>query len=409
MKILVLNSGSSSIKYELFSAQDFSVLANGLLERIQEPGGRLTHRWKDPSGDLRQAVYDREVKDHREGLMLVEAAIADSGILPSCTELFGIGHRVVHGGELFREPALIDQNVVDTIRELIPLAPLHNPANLMGIEASLAHMPGVPQVAVFDTSFHQTIPQHAFLYALPYELYARHHVRRYGFHGTSHHYVAEMAADHIGGRLEELNLITLHLGNGASAAALRNGRSVDTSMGMTPLEGLVMGTRCGDLDPAVQFYLGRSTGKSNDELESLLNHESGLRGICGMNDMREIQRLAGQGDPKARLAIDIFCYRVKKYIGAYYAVLGRVDAIVFTGGIGENAPLLRKCSCEGLERLGIIVDNEKNESPRPGAYEIQNDEGSVKLLVIPTNEELAIARLTARKISESNALSKEGR
>jgi len=262
-------------------------------------------------------------------------------------------------------------------------------------------------VAVFDTSYHQTIPQHAFFYALPYELYTEHHVRRYGFHGTSHQYVAGMAAGHIGRPLDALNVITLHLGNGASAAALEGGRSIDTSMGMTPLEGLVMGTRCGDLDPAVQFYLARSTGKSNDELESLLNHESGLYGICGANDMREVRRLADKGDLRAQLAIDMFCYRLKKYIGAYYAVLGRVDAIVFTGGIGENCPYIRKGACDGLERLGIIIDDERNQSPFEGIYEIQHAEGPVKLIVIPTNEELAIAQQTVQKIKEMGVESKK--
>ena len=243
MKILVLNSGSSSIKYRLFDARDYTVLAMGLLERIAESGSRLTHHWRGQSGTLQETVYDRQVQNHREGLMLVDTAITESGILGSCAELFGIGHRVVHGGEVFHGPTLIDSSVVDVIRRLAPLAPLHNPPNLMGIEAAIGHMPGVPQVAVFDTSFHQTIPQRAFLYALPYDLYAEHHVRRYGFHGTSHQYVAGMAAGHIGKPPEDLNVITLHLGNGASAAALKGGRSIDTSMGMTPLAGLVMGTR----------------------------------------------------------------------------------------------------------------------------------------------------------------------
>jgi acetate kinase len=407
VKVLVLNSGSSSIKYRLFDAVDYSLLAMGLLERIGETGSRLSHHRRGPSGEFTETVYDRRIQNHKEGLMLVESAIAESGIVGSCADLFGVGHRVVHGGEDYHAPTLIDNTVVDTIRRLAPLAPLHNPANLSGIEAAIEHMPGVPQVAVFDTSFHQTMPQRSFLYALPYDMYTKHHVRRYGFHGTSHQYVAERVADHIGKSLEELNLITLHLGNGASAAAIEGGRSVDTSMGMTPLEGLIMGTRCGDLDPAVPFYLGRSTGRSGDELESMLNHGSGLLGICGLNDMREIQRLADEGEPKALLAIDMFCYRLKKYIGAYYAVLGRVDAIIFTGGIGENASRIRKRSCEGLERLGIIVDDRKNESTHEGAIEIQKSEASVRVLVIPTNEELAIAEQTVRKIKEAGAASRK--
>ncbi len=402
MKVLVINSGSSSIKYRLFDAKDYSMLAMGLLERIGEPGSRLSHHWRGPTGEFTETVYDRRIQNHREGLMLVDSAIAESGILGSCSELFGVGHRVVHGGETFYEPTVIDAAVVDAIRKLAPLAPLHNPANLMGIEASLEHMPGVPQVAVFDTAFHHKMPPHAFHYALPSDMYAKYHVRRYGFHGTSHEYVAGKVAVHIGKPLEELNIITLHLGNGASASAIRGGRSIDTSMGMTPLEGLVMGTRCGDLDPAVSFYLGRSTGKSGEELESMLNHESGLRGICGLNDMREIQRLADRGETRARLAFDMFCYRVKKYIGAYYAVLGRVDVVVFTGGIGENSPDVRKDSCKGLEGLGIIVDDKRNNSHGDGICEIQKEEGSVRLLVVQTNEELAIARQTMQKIRSLN-------
>ncbi len=401
MKVLVINSGSSSIKYRLFSAQDFSVLAAGLMEKIGEPGSRLSHHWRGPSGEFTETVYERKIQTHREGLRLVDSAIAESGILGSCAELFGVGHRVVHGGEAFHEPTVIGDTVVNAIRKLASLAPLHNPANLMGIEASLEHMRGVPQVAVFDTSFHQTIPRHAFLYALPYELYEKYHVRRYGFHGTSHQYVANKAAEFIGKSIDELNMITLHLGNGASATAVSGGKSIDTSMGMTPLEGLIMGTRCGDLDPAVQFYLGRCTGKSSDELESLLNHDSGLYGICGVNDMREIQRLVEQGDRKSRLAIDMFCYRVKKYIGAYCAALGRLDAVVFTGGIGENSPTVRKYSCEGLEGLGILVDDEKNGLHHKGIYDIQKAEGPIRLLVIPTNEELAIAKQTVQKITET--------
>jgi len=403
MRVLVINSGSSSIKYRMFNAEDFTVLAAGLLERVGEADSRLTHHWLSASGEYGETVYDRQIQNHREGLMLVDAALAESGSLGSLSELFGVGHRVVHGGEVFHKPTLIDKTVIEAIRKLIPLAPLHNPANLAGIEASMEHLPNVPQVAIFDTSFHQTMPQHSFLYALPYELYTEHHVRRYGFHGTSHQYVSKKAAEHLGKPLEGLNIITLHLGNGASAAALKGGRSMDTSMGMTPLEGLIMGTRCGDLDPAIHFYLWRSSGISNEGLESLLNHQSGLRGICGVNDMREIQHMADQGNPRALLAMDMFCYRVKKYIGAYYAVMGRVDAIVFTGGIGENAPRIRKGACKGLDPLGILLDDEKNESHSKDVFEIQRTEGSVRLLVVPTNEELEIAQQTVKKILPSTA------
>jgi len=308
------------------------------------------------------------------------------------SELSAIGHRVVHGGESFREPTLINAAVVKQIRDIIPLAPLHNPANLMGIEVALQQAPDVPQVAVFDTAFHQSIPAHAYRYALPDLFYIEQHVRRYGFHGTSHGYVAKQAAALLGKPLTSLKLITLHLGNGASAAAIAQGRSVDTSMGMTPLEGLMMGTRCGDMDPAIHFYLSRTTGLGNDEIESLLNTESGLKGICGANDMRAVHRLAEAGDAQARLALEMYCYRIKKYIGAYYAALGGLDAVVFTGGIGENDALVREQCCTGLETLGIVLDTQKNASTRSGAFALHRETSLVSLLVIPTNEELEIAR-----------------
>jgi acetate kinase len=398
LKVLVINSGSSSIKYRLFDGGDFSVLASGMVERIGEPISRLQHRWRKHSGEFDEITRSLPISNHREGLQHIGSATSQSGVLRDESELLGIGHRVVHGGEVFHEPALVDDTVVAAIRELIPLAPLHNPENLLGIEAALERYPHVPQVAVFDTAFHQSIPPHAFHYALPYDFYKAHHVRRYGFHGTSHHYVAKRAARYLGKPLEALNLITLHLGNGASATAIRAGKSVDTSMGLTPLEGLVMGTRCGDLDPAIPFYLGRRTGKPNEELESLLNHQSGLKGICDANDMREILHLASEGNPRAQLAIDMFCYRIKKYMGAYFAVLGRVDAIVFTAGIGENAASIRKRCCDGLAGLGIFVDDQKNAESCGKLSEIQGDGCPIKILVIPTDEELEIARQTVQRI-----------
>jgi acetate kinase len=311
---------------------------------------------------------------------------------------------VVHGGEFFHEPTFVDDRVIDAIRGMIPLAPLHNPANLIGIEVAMKQRPDVPQVAVFDTAYHQSMPPHAFHYALPQELYKKHHVRRYGFHGTSHLYVAKQASEHLGKPLDNLNLITLHLGNGASAAAIKAGESVDTSMGLTPLEGLIMGTRCGDLDPAIHFYLARETGKSMDEVETLLNNESGLKGICGVNDMREIIRLVGEGDEKAELAIDAYCYRIKKYIGAYFAVLGHVDALVFTGGIGENAALIRQRSCENLSGLGIMLDEQKNSSCVGTFMPVHSRESKVGILVIPTNEELEIARQTQECIEDHRSM-----
>lgn len=394
MKVAVINSGSSSVKYEVFESSDFSVLSSGLLERIGETESRHIHRLHEPSGRVRETVRRGRVANHEEGFRFILSAPGDSPMIEDPSELLGIGHRVVHGGEAFREPVLIDENVIETIRDLVPLAPLHNPANLLGIEAARQVFPGVPQVAVFDTAFHQSMPPHAFVYALPYSLYALHHVRRYGFHGTSHRYVAKKAAAHLARPLETLHLITLHLGNGASASAILKGVSMDTSMGMTPLEGLVMGTRCGDLDPAVPFYLGRATGRSPAEIEALLNKGSGLKGICGANDMREILRMADLEKPLARLALDIYCYRIKKYIGAYFAVLGHLDALIFTGGIGENAAPVRKRCCQGLEGLGITLDDWKNEKACDEILEIQCDGGPVKVLAIRTKEEREIAEQT---------------
>jgi acetate kinase len=397
MKILVINSGSSSIKYRLFNMNDRSAVAAGLLEQIGESESRLTHRSPDEKGETTSVVKNDRVADHRAGFDLISQVLNETGALRDRRNLYGIGHRVVHGGEKFREPTIIDRDVIETIRRLIPLAPLHNPANLLGIEIALETAPQVPQVAVFDTAFHQTIPISAFRYAVPQNLYDDHHVRRYGFHGTSHCYVAKQAALYLNSPLESLNLITLHLGNGASVTAIKDGISVDTSMGMTPLEGLIMGTRSGDIDPAIIFYLSNEAGYAPDEIESLLNRQSGLKGICGMNDMRAIGRLAGKGDEKAKLAIEMYCYRIKKYIGAYYAALGRVDALVFTGGIGENAADIRYRCCEGLSGITIEVDRNKNDRQSDSIFEIQKKSG-LKILVIPTNEELEIAEQTVQTI-----------
>lgn len=402
MKLLVINCGSSSIKFEVFEGKDCRLIAGGLLENIGTLKARLRQkrRLEDGTFDFSETV--EPVADHAGGFELISRVNARDKIVASEAELFGIGHRVVHGGERFQEPTLITDEVVAAIRGLIPLAPLHNPANLLGIEVLRKSFPRVPQVAVFDTMFHQTLPPRAYHYALPHELYEKYHVRRYGFHGTSHFFVAQEAARHLGRALEETNLITLHLGNGASATAIKNGRSIDTSMGLTPLEGLVMGTRCGDLDPALHFYLLRKTGVTPEELEEVLNSRSGLKGLCGSNDMREILELGDRGDERARLAVDLFCYRIKKYIGAYLAVLGRVDAVVFTGGIGENAPVIREKILEGMELLGMAVDPEKNRNIRGNIAEIQPGKDPTKvgakdflpLLVIKTDEELEIARQT---------------
>jgi acetate kinase len=367
VNVLVLNSGSSSIKYRLFDMRDRRVLAGGVDERVgADPGVALD-------------------------------GIAES--LGEAPAIAGIGHRVVHGGERFREPVRIDAGVVETIRALAPLAPLHNPANLLGIEVALERWPHVPQVAVFDTAFHQTIPARAHRYAVPHEWYEQHGVRRYGFHGTSHAYVARETARFLDRPLEDLNLIVLHLGNGASAAAIAGGRSVDTSMGLTPLEGLVMGTRSGDLDPAVIFHVARQAGLTLDEIDAALSEHSGLAGICGVGDMRDVLARGEAGDERAALALDVYAYRIRKYVGAYTAVLGRVDALAFTAGVGENSPAIRARACDGLEALGIRIDPELNRKAPSGVRAIHAPDAAVRILVVPTNEELEIAEQTLRYIA----------
>ena len=387
MKVLVLNSGSSSIKYRLYDMSGNRALASGIVERIGESSGRVKHQISG-GGQSEVTEVFQPVADHRAGFHAIVEALKQFKLLRSPEELFGIGHRVVHGGARFTAPALVDDSVVAGIRETIPLAPLHNAPNLLGIEIARELFGGVPQVAVFDTAFHHTLPPHAFNYALPRNYAEEFHVRRYGFHGTSFSYVAARAAEFLRRSLESLNLIVLHLGNGASA---------ETSMGMTPLEGLIMGTRCGDLDPAVPFYLLKHAGVSAEELDHVLNEQSGLKGICGANDMREIQRLAEDGNHDAQLAIQMYCHRIKKYIGAYLAVLGRADALIFTAGIGENSTLIRARSCDGLAGLGIELDDEKNllvvQASQPARIrEIQSVHSRVKIMVVPTDEEQEIAR-----------------
>ena len=390
MKVLVINAGSSSIKYQLFEMPAGKVMAAGAVERIGE--AMASHRHRDGSGVETSTVM--HVADHREGLQRIGTVMKETGAASDLSELSAIGHRVVHGGEAFRQPTRIDEQAIQRIREMIPLAPLHNPANLAGIEVAMQQAPGVPQVAVFDTAFHQSIPAHAYRYALPEELYTQHQVRRFGFHGTSHFYVARQAAALLGEPLQALNLITLHLGNGASAAAIRQGQSIDTSMGMTPLEGLIMGTRCGDIDPAIHFYLDSVAALDSARLERLLNKDSGMRGVCGENDMRAVHHLADNGDPRAQLALEMYCYRIKKYIGAYSAVLGHVDAVVFTGGIGENDPWVRLQVTHEMDNLGLVIDDDKNQQDSTGSFAIHRDGSRVAILVVPTNEELEIALQT---------------
>ena len=417
MNILVINSGSSSIKYELFDMSGPRSMATGMAERIGEPVGRLQHRFRREGDTIEEDVQEQPIADHGEGLKLIAASLSRSGLVNDPRELDGIGHRVVHGGEKFRQPVLLDDRVVASIREHFDLAPLHNPANLLGIEVTLKACPAVPQVAVFDTAFHQTIPPYAYVYAIRYDYYERLGIRRYGFHGTSHLFVAKAAAEHLQRPLESLRLITIHLGNGASAAAIDRGQCVDTSMGLTPLEGLMMGTRCGDIDPAILTFLAKHEQMSTEQLDSMLNHKSGLKGICGDNDMRIVLQRADDGDARAELAIQMYAYRIKKYLGAYLAVLGGADAIVFTAGIGENAPRIRELVCSGLGHFGIATDRDRNSSARRETREIQTTDSEVRVLVVPTDEELEIARQTVDCIAaeqhrdefESSPSRREGR
>ena len=401
MKILVINTGSSSIKYQLFDMDQETVLATGMLERIGEDSGTLTHGTPARDGSPAKRVMEGVYPDHGRGLEKITALLMDPecGVIRDKSEIFAVGHRVVHGGEAFQAPRVIDDAVILEIQKNTPLAPLHNPPNLTGIRVARSIFPESPQVAVFDTAFHQTIPKKAYIYALPYDLYEHHRVRRYGFHGTSHAYVAEKAAAYLNRPLCELNLITLHLGNGASMAAIRNGQCVDTSMGLTPLEGLVMGTRSGDMDPAIPFFLANHLNMSLNDIDGLLNKESGLKGICGANDMRVVLDRASKGDDLAGLALEVYTYRIKKYIGAYAAVLGRLDALIFTGGIGENAPAVRERCCENLTCLNIEIDPDKNHQPNYGPRQISPPEFKVRVLVVPTNEELKIARETLRVVT----------
>lgn len=366
------------------------VLGTGIVEEI----GSEVSNIKLETFDNQILKESLQIKDHEAGFVAMRKLLSQSGILSSLKDLDAIGHRVVHGGETFSAPALIDEKVLDGIKAISPLAPLHNPAHIAGIESAIAQSEGVPQVAVFDTAFHRSLPQYAYMYALPYELYESLHVRRYGFHGTSHNYVSKTAAKHLNIPYKDFNAISLHLGNGTSATAIRGGKSVDTSMGLSPLEGLIMGTRSGDLDPAILFYLHREKGYSIAELDTLVNKQSGLKGICGQSDMRTIGQMCDDGDEKAKLAFEMFAYRIKKYIGAYSAVLGRVDALIFTGGIGENDSLLRAKACEGLGNLGLHVNLEANDCRCKVLTQIHESSSPVKILVVPTNEELEIAQQT---------------
>lgn len=388
MKVLVINAGSSSIKYQLYQMPESKVLAKGILERIGEKVSELSHYY-----DSRTHCVEVKVEDHEKGIELILDTLVDKdvGVMEDISEIGSVGHRVVHGGEEFTGSVVIDDKVIASIEKFADLAPLHNPPNLAGIRAAQKKLPKAKQIACFDTAFHTTIPEVAYMYALPYELYEKYGVRSYGFHGTSHRYVARRAAALMGRHKYDINAITCHLGNGCSVTAVMNGRSIDTSMGLTPLQGVVMGTRSGDFDPAVLFYL---TDKGYDlrTLNTLCNKKSGLLGISGIsNDIRTLEEFAGKGNARAKLAIDIFCYRIKKYIGAYAAVLDNVDALVFTGGIGENAVSLRQEICTGLTQIGIRIDPAANEAAVAKEADISSSDSKVRVFVIPTNEEVAIA------------------
>ncbi len=387
-RVLVVNCGSSSLKYRLVDVDDGSAVASGLAERVGQPSGRLTHR--------RPGAEDEEVErplpDHAATLSAVLDAFARCGPPLAEAGLVAVAHRVVHGGNRFSAPVLIDDDVLRAVRDLAALAPLHNPVNAVGIEVARQAFPALPHVAVFDTAFHQTLPPAAYTYAVPPQWARDHGVRRYGFHGTSHAYVSRAAAELLGRPHEDVNTVVLHLGNGASATAVAGGRSVDTSMGLTPLEGLVMGTRSGDLDPAIAAHLHRTAGLGPEEVDRALNSSSGMLALAGTNDLREVHRRIADGDESARLALDVFCHRVRKYVGAYLAVLGRTDAIAFTGGIGENDAVVRERSLSGLETLGIALDAARNRARSATARKISADGSPVTVLVVPTDEELEMAR-----------------
>ena len=396
MKILVINAGSSSLKYQLIDMADESVICKGLVERIGIEGSNIAHKIGGEKIEIKKPL-----KNHVEAIQLVLEVLQDKkyGAVSSMSEIGAVGHRVVHGGESFSRSVLIDDGVMDAIRDNIDLAPLHNPANIMGIEACRAGMPGTPMVAVFDTAFHQTMPKCSYIYALPYEVYEKYKVRRYGFHGTSHKFVAQQAAKMLGKPLEDIKLITCHLGNGSSVSAVKDGKVLDTSMGLTPLEGVPMGTRSGDLDPAILGFLMNKLNMNIDEMTAYLNKKSGILGISGISsDFRDLIAAAKEGNERAQLGLDVFCYRVRKYIGAYAAAMGGVDAVVFTAGVGENNSGLRKKIMEGMEYLGFEIDDAQNENGS-GAFAMTKPSSCVCGLVIPTNEELMIARDTAELCS----------
>ncbi|HAA47735.1 MAG TPA: acetate kinase [Synergistaceae bacterium] len=397
MKVLVLNCGSSSLKYQLFDMTTEEVLAKGLIERIGIEGSRIKH---EKTGD-EPVIFDVPIPEHKTGVRKMLDALLDEkhGLLKSLQELIAVGHRVVHGGEKFARSVIVDKEVLNVIEECVPLAPLHNPANLTGIKAMIELLPETPQVAVFDTAFHQTIPKYAYMYGVPYHYYEEHRVRRYGFHGTSHAYVSHRAAEILQKPFNELKIVTCHLGNGSSITAVDCGKSVDTSLGFGTVPGVLMGTRSGEVDPTLVLYLMEKENLDTKLMSHILHKESGILGISGISsDLRDVEEAAEQGNQRAKLALDMLCYGVRKHIGAYAAAMGGIDAIVFTAGIGENSSVVRKMVVEGLEFLGADVDPEKN-NVRGKERIISTDGAKVSVLVVPTNEELVIARDTKELIN----------
>ncbi len=394
MKILVINAGSSSLKYQLIDMETETAMAKGLCERIGIDGSKLNHT---PQGG-EKVVIEKDMKDHSDAIKMVLDALVDKehGVIADMSEISAVGHRVVHGGEMFSESVVINDEVKKAVSECIPLAPLHNPANLIGIDACEKAMPGVPQVGVFDTAFHQTMPPEAYMYGLPYELYTENKIRRYGFHGTSHKYVSQRAAEILGVKPEDINIITCHLGNGSSITAVKGGKSVATSMGLTPLAGTVMGTRCGSIDPAIVKFIADEKKLDLEGVDELLNKKSGVYGISGVSsDFRDLDKAATEGNERAKLALDMFVYSVRKYIGQYAIQMGKVDVLVFTAGVGENDGKMREAITKDLEILGVEINKELNSGLRGKEAEISIPNSKVKVLVIPTNEELMIARETA--------------
>lgn len=399
MKILVLNCGSSSIKYQLIDMDDQNLMAEGIIEKIGENIALFTYK----SEKYTVKKQKLQIDNHEVGLNLIISTLIDEdkGILKSLDDIDAVGHRLVHAGEHYADSVIVTDHVIEVMKECVSLAPLHNPANLKGVEAVSAAMPDCPQCGVFDTAFHQSMPEKAYLYALPLELYHENKIRRYGFHGTSHKYVSMKAAEYLGKDIKDLKIITCHLGNGASISAIDGGKSIDTSMGLTPLEGLMMGTRCGDIDPAIPIYMEQRLGYSVDEVNTILNKKSGMLGLSGIsNDMREIEdQILKHHNPAAITAHDVYCYRIKKYIGSYIAALNGVDVIIFTGGVGENMPILRELVLRDMDFFGIELDEAENAKFTSDIQMLSTENSKIKIMKIPTNEELMIAMETQRLLS----------